>query len=109
MQKLQITYRSDLQTVLCSVKGPLAQLVENPPAIQETLVRFLGGEGQLERERQPTPAFLGFPYGPAGKESTFNEGDLGLIPGLGRHPGEGKGYPLQHSGLENSLVRHSCL
>ena len=51
MQKLQITYRSDLQTVLCSVKAPLAQLVENPPAIQETLVRFLGGEDQLERER----------------------------------------------------------
>ena len=37
-----------------------------------------------------------------GKESTCNVGDLGLIPGLGRSPGEGKGYPLQYSGLENS-------
>ena len=37
----------------------------------------------------------------AGKESACNEGDLGLIPGLGRYPGEGKGYPLQYSCLEN--------
>ena len=36
-------------------------------------------------------------------ESTCNAGDLGLIPGLGRSPGEGKGYPLQYSGLENSM------
>ena len=40
---------------------------------------------------------LGFPGGSAGKESACNEGDLGLIPGLGRYPGEGKGYPLQYS------------
>ena len=45
---------------------------------------------------------LGFPCGSAGKESTCNLGDLGLNPGLGRSPGEGKGYPLQYSGLENS-------
>ena len=45
----------------------------------------------------------GFPWSSAGKESTCNVGDLGLIPGLGRSPGEGKGYPLQNSGLENSM------
>ena len=45
---------------------------------------------------------MGFPGGSAGKESTCNAGDLGLISGLGRSPGEGKGYPLQYSGLENS-------
>ena len=45
---------------------------------------------------------LGFPCGSAGKESACNMGDLGLIPGLGRSPGEGKGYPLQYSGLVNS-------
>ena len=45
---------------------------------------------------------LGFPCGSAGKESACNAGDLGSIPGLGRSPGEGKGYPLQYSGLENS-------
>ena len=45
----------------------------------------------------------GFPGGSAGKESACNAGDLGLIPGLGRSPGEGKGYSLQYSGLENSM------
>ena len=45
----------------------------------------------------------GFPCGSAGKESACNAGDLGLIPGLGRSPGEGKGHPLQYSGLENSM------
>ena len=45
----------------------------------------------------------GFPFGSAGKESACNEGDLGLIPGLESSPGEGKGYPLQYSGLENSM------
>ena len=45
----------------------------------------------------------GFTGGSAGKESTCNVGDLGLTPGLGRCPGEGKGYPLQYSGLENSM------
>ena len=46
---------------------------------------------------------LGFPCSSAGKESACNEGDLGLIPGLGRSPGEGKDYPLQYSDLENSM------
>ena len=45
---------------------------------------------------------LGFPCGPSGKPAC-NTGDLGLISGLGRFPGEGKGYPLQYSGLENSM------
>ena len=47
--------------------------------------------------------FLGFPGGSAGKESDCNVGDLGLIPGLGRSPGEGNSYRLQYSGLENSM------
>ena len=46
---------------------------------------------------------LGFLGGSAGKESACNVGDLGSIPGLGRSPGEGNGYPLQYSGLENSV------
>ena len=45
----------------------------------------------------------GFPCGSAGKESACNGGDLGSIPGLGRSPGEGKGYLLQYPGLENSM------
>ena len=46
---------------------------------------------------------MGFPGGSAGKEFACNAGDLGLIPGLGRSPGEGKGYIPQNSGLENSM------
>ena len=96
-----------------------AQLLKNPPAVQETLVQSLGlggsaGEGTGSplqyswgifwgRDRLPTPAFLGFLGGSADKESACNAGDLDLIPGLGRSPGEGKGYPLQYSGLENSM------
>ena len=46
---------------------------------------------------------MGLPGGSASKESAFNVGDLGSIPGFRRSPGEGKGYPLQFSGLENSI------
>ena len=46
---------------------------------------------------------MGFPGGSDGKESTCNVGDLGSIPGLGRSSGEGNGYPLQCSSLENSM------
>ena len=45
----------------------------------------------------------GFPCGSAGNESACNAGDLGPIPGLRRSPGEGKGYPFQYFGLENSM------
>ena len=59
----------------------VAQVVKNPHGIQETPVLFLGWEDPLEL---PTPAFLGFPGGSAGKKSACSVGDLGLIPGLGR-------------------------
>ena len=61
------------------------------------------GKFHWRRHRLPTPVFLGFPGGSSGKESACNVGDLVLIPGLGRSPGEGKSCPLQYSGLENSL------
>ena len=51
----------------------------------------------------PALAGWGFPCGSAGKESTCDAGNLGSILGLGRSPGEGKGYSLQYSGLENSM------
>ena len=47
--------------------------------------------------------YMGFPGGPAGKESACNVGDMGTIPWLGRSPGEGNGYILQYSGLEKSM------
>ena len=46
---------------------------------------------------------MGFPCDSAGKESACNAGDLGSVSGLGRSPEEGKSYPLQYSGLENSM------
>ena len=64
---------------------------------------FWIGKIHWRRDRRLIPVFLGFPCGSAGKESTYNVGDLGLIPGLGRSLGERKGYPLQYSVLENSM------
>ena len=56
------------------------------------------------KDKLPTSLFLDFPSGSPGKKSACNAGDLGLILRLGRSPGEGKGYPLQYSGLlENSM------
>ena len=49
------------------------------------------------------PPFLDFPGGSEGKASAYSAGDLGLIPGLGRSPGEGNGNPLQYSCLENPM------
>ena len=60
------------------------------------------GKIHWRRDTLPTPIFLGFPCGSAGKESAHNVGDLGSAPGLERFPAEGKGYPFQYSGLENS-------
>ena len=51
---------------------------------------------------------MGFPGSLDGKESACNAGDLGLIPGLGRSPGEGNGNPFQYSCLENPMDRGAC-
>ena len=51
---------------------------------------------------------LGFPHASDGKESACNAGNLGLIPGLGRCPEEGNGYPIQYSCLENPMDRGAC-
>ena len=52
---------------------------------------------------------IGFPGGSDGKDSACNAGDVGSIPGSGRSPGEGNGYPLQYSCLENSMARGRSL
>ena len=62
------------------------------------------GKIPWRRDRLTTPIYLGSPFDSAGKESACNVGDLGLISGLVRCPREGKGYPLQYSGLENSWM-----
>ena len=66
--------------------------------LQSKLMSWVG-KIRWRRERLPTPVFLGFPCGSAGKESARNAGDPASLPGLGRSPGGGKGYPLQWSGL----------
>ena len=63
--------------------------------------------GPATKQKRESPSFLvndpGFPCSSVGKESACNAGDLGLIPGLGRSPGEGNGNPLQYSCLENRM------
>ena len=58
----------------------VAQLVKNPPAVQETLFWFLGWEDPWRRNRLPTAVFLGFPGGSDGKESACNVGDWSSVP-----------------------------
>jgi len=68
--------------------------------------RFDSWVGKIcwRRDRLHTPVFSGFPGGSAGKESACSARNLGSIPELGRSLGEGNGYPLQYSGLENYTV-----
>ena len=83
----------------------VAQLVKNPPAMQETPVYFLGQEDQLEMGEATHSSTLGLPGDSDDKESACNAGDLDCIPGFWRSPGEGNAYSIQYSGLENSLER----
>ena len=78
-------------------------MVKNPPASRRPQFNFWIRKIHWRRDRLPTPVFLGFLGDSAGKESTCNVGDLGLIPELGRYPEEGNGYLLQYSGLEKSM------
>ena len=79
----------------------------NSHQLKLPLGRYLGKEEQTTRVKKAKneggQTFKGLCCGSGGKESACNVGDLGSIPGLGRSPGEGKGYPLQYSGLENSM------
>ena len=81
----------------------VAQMVKNLPAMQETWVQSRSWEDPLEKGKATHSSNICFPGGSDGKASACNVGDLGLIPGLGRSPGGGKGYPLWYSGLENSM------
>ena len=77
----------------------IAQLVKNLPAMQETLVWFLGGEDPLRRDRLHTPVFLGFPCGSTGKQSMRET----WVRSLGWEDPLEKGKATQYSGLENSM------
>ena len=76
--------------------------------MQETLVRFLGLEDPLEKGQATHASILMHPSGSAGKNMPAMRENLGSIPRLGQYPEEGKGYPLQYSGLENSTDCIAC-
>ena len=63
----------------------------------------MGALWQKGMEMRRKSSFCIPPCGSASEESACNAGDLGSIPGLGESPGEGNSYPLQYSGLENSV------
>ena len=86
----------------------MAYLEKNPPAMWETWVQYLGWGDPLDKGMANHSSFVGFPLW-LSLESTCSEGYLGSIPGLGRSPGEGKGYPLQYFGatLVSQMVKNS--
>ena len=93
-------------------KDPLAKEIATAPAVlpgksheQRSLVgpNLQGHKGQTELVTKLLSQFKGFTGGSDSKESAYNVGDPGSIPGLGRSPREGNGYPLQYSCLENSM------
>jgi len=77
----------------------VAPMVKSQPAMQETRETWVQSlwvrKTPWRTEWLPTPVFSGFPCGSAGKKPACNVGDLGSLPGLGRPPGEGKGYLLR--------------
>ena len=82
-----------------NAKFPSWRILEKPVKLTHGRTRSTCQGTQYQITMVP----MGFPGGSAGKESACNAGDLGSIPELGRSPGEGKGYPLQYAGLENSM------
>ena len=81
----------------------IAQFVKNLPAMQETLVQFLGLEDPLEKGKATCSSILGLSLWLSWWRIDLQCGRPGFNPWVGRSPGEGKGYPLQYSGLENSM------
>ena len=93
---------ADLVALLGNVLFHFLSLKESAHVflLDSALSCLVSDQPRIRAEQRET---WGFPDGSAGKESACNAGDPGLIPGLGRSPGEGKGYPLQYSDVENSM------
>ena len=90
----------------------VAQMVKNHLQCRRPRFAFVGQEAPLEKGMASHSCSWGFPGGSDSKESAYNAGDLSLIPGLGKFPGEGNGYSLQYSCLgkfhgQRSLVGYS--
>ena len=93
----QISYVSCISRWVLYHKASLIQLVKNHLQCRRPQFNSWVGKIPWRRDRLPTAVFLGFPSSLDGKESACNAGDLGGIPGSGRSPGKGIGYPLQYS------------
>ena len=81
------------------VTSLIAQLVKNPAAMQETLVQFLGQEDVLEKGQATHSSILGLPLWLSWQRIHLQCRRSGFDPWVGKIPGEGKGYPIQYSGL----------
>ena len=102
-----------LSGVLCSLNSKLSTRICGPSSVAEQDLEssnkassscvFVKPHGSSLLVNYAWLVILGHPWWLSHKESTCQTGDLGLIPELGRSPGEGKGYPLQYSDLENSI------
>ena len=89
--------------ILCRDSLVVQLVKKNPLQCRRPQFNSLVRKIPWRKDGLPTPVFMGFSGGSAGNESGCSTGDLSSIPGLGRSPGEGNGYPLQYSGLENSM------
>ena len=98
---LRWLYRlTDLTHIKCFL---VAQLVKNHLQCRRPWFDSWAGKIFCRRDRLPIPGFSGLPGRSDIEESTYNAGDLGSIPELGRFPWRGNGYPLQYSGPENPM------
>ena len=114
VEKIQCERRSDTRVIHQVPSTELGLWANNQRVWRQGRFDSWVGKIPWRRDRLPTPVFLGFPCGSAGKGSACNVGDPGSIPGLGRSPGGGQGNTLQYSCLENphgqrSLVGYSPL
>ena len=94
-------YSQELRAPMCQA---LSQSWRGSKKPRESTGLSEGGGHQ----REPAMLLLGFPGGSDGKEFACSAGDPGSIPGSGRPPGEGNGYPFQYSCLESSMDRGDC-
>ena len=85
---------------ICPLSAPLP-----PPTHEKQVLRVGVSSGATCVVKKELPFSKGFPDGSGVKNPSANVGDVGLIPGLGRSPGEGNGNPLQYSVLENPMDR----
>ena len=121
MKELCMNIYSILFRIAQDQKGPMCLYIIKLPTMKrrELLIHptmWVGLKNSVLSSRNQTQEYIlcnclykkSFPGGSDGKESACNAEDLGLIPGLGRSPGEGNGNPLQYSCLENSMDRGDC-